>query len=405
MSADLMSSFQASGAMLGSLSAIYFYSYALMQLPAGALVDFWGVRKTVTAGNVVAGLGSIMFGLAPLFWMAGVGRFFVGLGVSVIFVGIMKSNSLWYSERYYGILTGFTVFLGNLGSIMAAGPLSALLNVLSWRILFILIGAASILLAGLSFYIVRNRPDDYGHPPILLPEPLEPVSPVSTSAKALFGEVSRRMLRVLSNRGLWISSFLSFAASGGVYTFMGLWGMPYLRDVHGLTRDQGSIYITVMISGFAIGSLAWGWLSDYIGRRKEVLTISLLLYNLMWIALVFLNQVGNLWSILLFFLFGATGCGFILTLSNAKELCDTEDAGMAVATVNTGGFLGVALVQPFFGRLLDTRWDNTINEGVRIYSETAYHYAFYWMLGLGVVALLISFFLKEREAEGRGRDR
>ena len=81
ISADLMKAFNTSGAALGSLAAMYFYIYTAMQIPAGVLADTLGARVTVTAGTVVAGCGSIMFGMAGTFASASVGRALVGLGV------------------------------------------------------------------------------------------------------------------------------------------------------------------------------------------------------------------------------------------------------------------------------------------------------------------------------------
>ena len=64
ISADLMAAFQTSGAALGSLAATYFYIYTAMQIPAGVLADTLGARVTVTAGSLVAGGGSLLFGMA-----------------------------------------------------------------------------------------------------------------------------------------------------------------------------------------------------------------------------------------------------------------------------------------------------------------------------------------------------
>lgn len=46
----------------------------------------------------------------------------MGLGVSVVFVGLMKSNTLWFRDRDYGFISGLTLLLGNVGAILAAGP-------------------------------------------------------------------------------------------------------------------------------------------------------------------------------------------------------------------------------------------------------------------------------------------
>ena len=128
ISSDLMKAFNTSGAALGSLAAMYFYIYTAMQIPAGVLADTLGARATVTAGTIVAGCGSIVFGIAGTFATASVGRALVGLGVSVVFVGLFKSNSVWFSERHFGIISGLTVLLGNVGAMASAGPLAVVLR-------------------------------------------------------------------------------------------------------------------------------------------------------------------------------------------------------------------------------------------------------------------------------------
>lgn len=172
VAADLMETFQTSAAALGSLAATYYYIYTAMQIPAGILADTLGPRISVTVGALVAGLGSILFGQAADFSEATLGRFMVGLGVSVIFVGLMKSNTVWFSDRQYGRISGVTLMIGNIGSIMAAGPLAALLTVYSWRDAFVTAGVISLGLAVATWLWVRNRPEDAGFPSVQAQEGL-----------------------------------------------------------------------------------------------------------------------------------------------------------------------------------------------------------------------------------------
>lgn len=168
----LMAAFHTTGTALGSLSAIYFIVYAGMQIPSGVIADTLGTRTAIIGGNLVAGAGSVCFGLADTFALACVGRFMVGLNVSVVFVSIMKSNSVWFHERVFGVMSGLTLLIGNLGSVLAAAPLAALLTVFAWRSVFIGIGILSLILAGLGAAVVRNHPDDTWA--LLLPTPMPP---------------------------------------------------------------------------------------------------------------------------------------------------------------------------------------------------------------------------------------
>src|SRR5450756_2407048 len=67
---ELQQAFGTSSASLGLLAATYFYVYFAMQVPSGILADTLGPRRLFTAGALVAGAGSVLFGLAPDFGIA-----------------------------------------------------------------------------------------------------------------------------------------------------------------------------------------------------------------------------------------------------------------------------------------------------------------------------------------------
>ena len=79
ISGDLQSAFAIGGAQLGTLAATYFYVYTLMQIPTGVLSDTLGPRRILFWGGLVAGVGALLFGLAPSFELAFAGRTLVGL--------------------------------------------------------------------------------------------------------------------------------------------------------------------------------------------------------------------------------------------------------------------------------------------------------------------------------------
>ena len=123
ISADLQQTFHASGAELGGLAATYFYVYTVMQIPAGILADTLGPRRVVAIGGLIAGLGAVLFGMADTLTAASVGRLLVGLGVSVMFISMLKLNAAWFHDRHFATMTGATILLGNVGSLLAAAPL------------------------------------------------------------------------------------------------------------------------------------------------------------------------------------------------------------------------------------------------------------------------------------------
>lgn len=383
----LMADFQTTGAKLGTLSAIYFFVYACMQIPSGVIADTFGTRTSIIGGNIMAGIGSICFGMANSFEMACVGRFLVGLGVSVVFVSIMKSNSVWFHEKVFGFISGLTLLIGNLGSVMAAAPLSALLTTFAWRSVFIGIGALSMTLAVLGFLIVRNRPEDLGFS--------SPNSYPDNSNSPLQSNWLKNLYSVVSVLRIWPGFWVQMGMLGGLYAFMGLWGIPYLRDVHGLSRSFAANHITTMLLCFAFGALFFGWFSDKIGRRKPILITCVLCYTLSWCLLMYAPWSPGVSGFLLFGFMGFSGSGIVLTFAAAKEIIHPNLSGMAVSVVNTGCFIGTALMQPLFGYVADLSWDGKIIDGIRIYSAADYHHGFLFMLFFAVIAVISSFRVRE----------
>ncbi|MCE5252387.1 MFS transporter, partial [bacterium] len=371
-----------------SLAAVYFLIYSTMQIPSGVLADTLGPRVTIFAGNLTAGIGSLLFAFAGSFAAASAGRFLVGLGVSVIFISSLKFSSLWFSERKFALVTGIILFVGNAGSIMAAGPFTVVLKSFSWRAVFIGIGAVSLVLSLIAFLSVRNRPEDFRFPSV---REMEGRKTIAERNQHWFKDLAS----VVKVPAVWPGFFTNFGITGGTYAFMGLWGIPYLRDVYGLDRSSAAEYMTVMLATYAVGGLVFGWISDRMGRRKPALLASALLYTGAWLALIFLPWKPGPAIFILFGLIGFAGTGCILTFACAKEVIKPALSGMATSLVNTGTFLGTLLMQPLFGWVLDRTWDGTLVNNVRVYSMHSYYYGFMIMLAYAAIGIVGSLFIKE----------
>ena len=388
VSAELAQSFGITAAALGSLAAMYFYIYTAMQIPAGVLADTLGSRFAVTLGNIVAGTGSIVFGLAQSFTGASTGRFLVGLGVSVVFVGLMKSNTVWFSERRYGTISGLTLLLGNLGAIAATGPMALMLMHMEWRTLFVALGVIAIVLGLLSWWLVRDKPEDLGFPSVREMEG-------NTAHAARDRHWVHDLRAVLANRRLWPGFVYDFGTAGSLFAMLGLWAVPLLRDVHGLSRTEASIYTTLATVAFALGCLFAGSLSDRMGRRRPILRGGALVYFFVCLALLFLPWRPGAAALALFALLGLSAGSFVVAYAHAKEVTAPALSGMAIALVNTGLFLGTALFQPLFGWAMDLGWDGRLLDGVPVYGAGDYHRGLWLLAGFAGLALLASRFLVE----------
>jgi MFS family permease len=204
---------------------------------------------------------------------------------------------------------------------------------------------------------------------------------------------------VLANPRTWPGFLCHFGQIGAYLSWGGLWAIPYLREVHGMERQLAAWHISVTIVCFALASLAVGALSDRIGRRTPLMRGLGFVFVLCWLPLLWGGPLPLAASLALFALMGISIAGATLVWSCAKEVNPPAFSGTSTSVVNTGGFLGPALLQPLVGLMLD------------LSSRGAAHALDDWRLGLAVLfafalfGWLCTFFITETRCRNIYKDR
>ena len=103
MVAELMGEFGVGAAVLGNLGALFFYAYAVMQLPAGVMLDRWGPRRVLPGAIVFCALGCWVFATADGIAQAYVGRLMIGTGAGFSWVGALKLTTLWFPVHRFAV--------------------------------------------------------------------------------------------------------------------------------------------------------------------------------------------------------------------------------------------------------------------------------------------------------------
>lgn len=379
---DLMQAFGATGATVGLLSATYFYSYAGLMIPAGLLVDAYGVRWVVGLGGAVMGAGALAMALAGDQALLFAGRFVVGLGAAVTFVGALKIAATWFPASRFGTLSALTATAGVLGSLLATAPLAWTVAALGWRGAFAVVALATFVGAVLCVLIVRDRP----------------VS--ARSERVELADVFNGMFDVLWNRHTWppfLSFFFLYATMGNLM----LWIVPYLRDAYGVSTTEAALYATANSLPLLFAGPLTGYLSDRVFRRRKAPYLALICAQFVGWA-IFIGTLGALpltGLYVLLFTMGAVGGAFVLTWPIGREVNPPHLAGVAVAVVNLGGFLGAALTQGPLGAVLDAGWAGIVAGGARVYPLAAYRSAFTVCAAFVLAAAVAALFVRETRGE------
>lgn len=390
MTDRLMAEFAITGAALGNLSAFYFYAYVAMQIPTGILADRWGPRRLLTAGAAVSAVGTLLFAFAPTLFWAGAGRLLVGASVAVAFVTALKLSSHWLPPQRYALASGLALLMGVVGGVFAGVPLRLLVESFDWRPVMAVSAILAMALAALAWVWVRDDPAERGY------------AGYFSGGDHRRGEgipVLHGIARVFAYRNTWLLMLAPIGFSGAVLTFGGLWGVPYLRQMHGLDPKSAAAITSTMLVAWAVGGPVLGAWSERIGRRKPLYFVSGLVACAGWAAVAYLPlELGTLTAILV--VTGFASGNIIIGFAWAKESVPMQLVGTASGVCNMGPLLGGVFLQPGVGWMLDRYWQGIAEGGVRSYGAEAWQAGFGLMLATVCAAAVAIVFARESRCRG-----
>src|SRR3989344_2192116 len=93
MTHELMSALKIDAVGLGLMSGFYFYTYSAMQVPAGLLMDRFGVRQIVCTALLVCAAGAVLFGWSHTLFQASLARLLMGFGSAFAFISVLAVAS------------------------------------------------------------------------------------------------------------------------------------------------------------------------------------------------------------------------------------------------------------------------------------------------------------------------
>lgn len=356
MVSDLMAEFAISGAVLGTLSALYFYPYVLMQVPLGALIDRLGVRALLSTALFIGGIGSVLFALAQSIEMAYFGRVLIGIGSAVGFLSSLALAGKWFPPHRFAFLAGLVMFFGMTSGIAASGPLAVFVESYGWRAAMWSLGGFSILLAIMVIIFVRNAPEQAHQKDETKPQ------------KETWSAMWKGLGQAASTLEVWKVAIVASTMSAPMLTLGGLWGTPYLISAYGLEKTDAAFLVSLLLLGWAFGAPFAGWLSDRIRQRKKIILAGSLIGTISVGAIVFL-PLQPLWiTVALLIVTGMSGAAMTVTFALVREVTPGNITSSVTGIVNSLTVASGAILQPAVGYALDQLWDGTTNEGARVYS-------------------------------------
>ncbi|HEX5796326.1 MAG TPA: MFS transporter [Geminicoccaceae bacterium] len=382
---DLMRDFALGGALLGSLSAVYFYAYAAVQIPVGVLLDRFGARRLLIVGTLLAAAGSALFALASGLALALVGRALVGAAVGFAFIATLKIVTLWFPPQRFGRMAGWTLAVGILGGIAGQAPLGALVERVGWRPTM-LAGALLALALCLAIALgVRERRSGT-------------TAPGPAGATPADGGRPSGLRAILRTGPIWLLTLYAAGMSAPILALAGLWLVPYLVQAHGLGRAEAGALASLMLAAWAAGGPAAGWLAERVGHAGAMLGGAAANAACL-LALCLVAQPPLALILALAVVVGLAGGFMIVAYAHTREVYGSARSATAMGVVNSAVLLVGAALQSIIGLVLDAGWTGLERAGARLYPEPAYRAAFTSLALVAACALLAALALRRPTRE------
>ena len=330
---NFMHDFSTDAAGVAMLASSYFWGYTLMQIPAGVLVDRYGVKRVVLFSMVASSLGSAAFALAPNILDVFAARLVIACGDALVFTALLKLVAQSFSDERFGMMSGISQVSGYVGGVIATTPLAAAVTGFGWRTCFLFIAAVG--LANLAFAKVVLKPD-----------------PVKCSNKTLKGVVmaARQSLTQLANWGCAMTFASHFAV---VTTLSGVWGIPMVAHFFNISPTAAATPLLAFMIGNAVGSIFLGHMADRAAAALDSALIRVCVLRMVLIAMLLppiAHSFGLVYVTIVFTALGLVAGGTVpLVLKCTKKLYTAELIGVGASVNTTAAGIFAGLAQPIIG--------------------------------------------------------
>jgi len=232
----------------GLLNSVFFWTYTVLQIPAGLLVDRWGVKRPLAISFVLWCMVAAATAAAGAFWQLVALRLTLGVAEATLFPAGLAWIAKNVQERQRGLAAGIFVSGSKWGPAIASPLATWLILGYGWRAMFFLLG-----LGGLVWVI----------PWLLL---AEDDRPPSTRLQAVIQRAEPSFGALFRTRAMWATLIGTFCYN--YFLFFSLTWLPaYLVESRNLTLSSMSVYTMFSFAGTGAVAILAGSAADWMIRR------------------------------------------------------------------------------------------------------------------------------------------
>jgi len=347
-----------SRAMISAAVSVNLLLYGLIGPFAAGLVNRYGPRRVMALSAFLIGLGALATVTMKSPWqLIALWGVVIGCGTGIIAIVLGATVVQRWFHLHRGLALGMLTASSATGQLIFLPVLAQIVVTSGWRWAVVAVSAVALIIAPITFFVMRDRPQDIGLNPLGLPAD-ETVPPPTAGANPFMAALSA--LRMASgSREFWILAGSFFICGASTNGLVGTHLIPACMD-HGIPEVQAAGLLAVMGIFDLVGTTGSGWLSDRFDSRFLLMTY----YGLRGLALLYLPYgfVSEGHGLSLFAVF--YGLDWIATVpptvALARQAFGPEKSGLVFGWIMASHQVGAALAASFAGiiRTVEGNYDH-----------------------------------------------
>lgn len=356
---------------LGNLSAAFFYTYVLMQIPAGILYDRFQPRIILSVAALTLTCGCFLLAYTHNFYVAFIARLLMGAGSSCGFVGLLQVSAASFSPKRFALMIGIAEGSAMFGVTFGVILLSWLIKNYSWRISLFGSGIITLILMFAVLLFIPNRELD---------------SPQSLSLRTL----AMRIKIIFLDKQIMLASIFGFFLFALVNAFTSLWGLSFLINTYSFNQQLAAKLIAIIFIGITIGGPLSGWLTKLMHQSRVVLILGAACATVTMSIIIFVPNIPTFLLFILCVLVGMFCATYIQCFTVIKNYVHPSIRATAMATSNMIIMIGAPILQIMIGCLLQNHFFGIANTAASTYRLSLS------ILPIGMlIAFILSFWIIE----------
>ncbi len=317
---------------IGVFSSAFYWAYVAAQLPAGILLDKFGIKKVMMFSTFIFSIGVLIATMATTESSLVIYRILAGLGGGFAFLSALKAIAVWLPNRLFPMFTGATQMLMYTAGTLTGLPLVMLSNHYSIQVIMAGILVVSIVLFFCTVVFMKGE---------------EPHNQKDTNALADTHSEPSDISKVFKNKQIWLNGLFCFTIYGTTALFADLWSFRFLT-LEGYPEYYAGAASSMIFIGIAVFSPLWGFVATALNKEK-VLLVGASVVGIFTVSAIVYFKLNPILMCFLCVLWGGMQAVHVLNFTILRNQVDAKYIATGLAVVNLFIPLSGAILQPFVG--------------------------------------------------------